>query len=133
MPAVEHWVFGYGSLMWRPGFAYVDRQAATLHGRRRAFCQARKAPRVPAPTTPSETPGSKPSRRRLSWALVRSASDSGVSGGQAAMIPLDPVKRSASRRKGTECVKGNSALLPPSRLTLKRCSSSEQTLGSLVE
>ena len=38
MPAVEHWVFGYGSLMWRPGFAYVDRQAATLHGRRRAFC-----------------------------------------------------------------------------------------------
>jgi cation transport protein ChaC len=32
------WVFGYGSLMWRPEFAYVDRQAATLHGRRRAFC-----------------------------------------------------------------------------------------------
>jgi cation transport protein ChaC len=34
----EHWVFGYGSLMWRPGFAYLERQAATLHGRRRAFC-----------------------------------------------------------------------------------------------
>ena len=32
------WVFGYGSLMWRPGFAYLDRQGATLHGRRRAFC-----------------------------------------------------------------------------------------------
>ena len=32
------WVFGYGSLMWRPGFAYVERQAAVLHGRRRAFC-----------------------------------------------------------------------------------------------
>ena len=24
--------------MWRPGFAYLERQAATLHGRRRAFC-----------------------------------------------------------------------------------------------
>jgi cation transport protein ChaC len=24
--------------MWRPEFAYVDRQPATLHGRRRAFC-----------------------------------------------------------------------------------------------
>lgn len=24
--------------MWRPGFEYVERQAATLHGRRRAFC-----------------------------------------------------------------------------------------------
>jgi cation transport protein ChaC len=36
--SAERWVFGYGSLMWRPGFAYVDRQPATLHGRRRAFC-----------------------------------------------------------------------------------------------
>ena len=34
----ERWVFGYGSLMWRPGFDYVERAAATLHGRRRAFC-----------------------------------------------------------------------------------------------
>ncbi|MDO9246750.1 MAG: gamma-glutamylcyclotransferase [Phenylobacterium sp.] len=36
--SVERWVFGYGSLMWRPGFAYVERQSATLHGPRRAFC-----------------------------------------------------------------------------------------------
>src|SRR4051812_49527619 len=34
----EHWVFGYGSLMWRPGFAFAERAAATLSGRRRAFC-----------------------------------------------------------------------------------------------
>lgn len=31
-------MFGYGSLMWRPGFAYVERRPAKLHGRRRAFC-----------------------------------------------------------------------------------------------
>ena len=31
-------MFGYGSLMWRPEFDYVERQAATLHGRHRAFC-----------------------------------------------------------------------------------------------
>jgi len=36
--ADERWVFGYGSLMWRPGFPYEERKAATLHGRRRAFC-----------------------------------------------------------------------------------------------
>ena len=36
--AYERWVFGYGSLMWRPGFDFVERAAATLHGRRRAFC-----------------------------------------------------------------------------------------------
>lgn len=34
----EHWVFGYGSLMWRPGFPYAERADATLYGRRRAFC-----------------------------------------------------------------------------------------------
>jgi cation transport protein ChaC len=32
------WVFGYGSLMWRPGFAFVDRRPALHQGRRRAFC-----------------------------------------------------------------------------------------------
>ena len=32
------WVFGYGSLMWRPGFAHVERRPAMLAGRRRAFC-----------------------------------------------------------------------------------------------
>ncbi|WP_316013867.1 gamma-glutamylcyclotransferase [Roseobacter sp. HKCCA0434] len=34
----EFWVFGYGSLMWNPGFAYQERQVATLHGYRRSFC-----------------------------------------------------------------------------------------------
>lgn len=32
------WVFGYGSLIWEPGFAYVDRQLARLHGWHRSFC-----------------------------------------------------------------------------------------------
>ena len=32
------WVFGYGSLMWNPGFAHIDRKAAGLEGYHRAFC-----------------------------------------------------------------------------------------------
>lgn len=32
------WVFGYGSLMWRPGFAYDDARPAALTGYRRCFC-----------------------------------------------------------------------------------------------
>ena len=36
--ASDRWVFGYGSLMWRPGFPFAERRKATLHGRRRAFC-----------------------------------------------------------------------------------------------
>ena len=38
LPPGEKWVFGYGSLMWRPGFPFVECQMARLHGRRRAFC-----------------------------------------------------------------------------------------------
>jgi cation transport protein ChaC len=34
----ELWVFGYGSLMWRPGFPFAERAPATLAGRHRAFC-----------------------------------------------------------------------------------------------
>lgn len=32
------WVFGYGSLIWNPGFAYSDAQIGTLPGFRRSFC-----------------------------------------------------------------------------------------------
>jgi cation transport protein ChaC len=32
------WIFGYGSLMWDPGFAYVEAQPALLQGYHRSFC-----------------------------------------------------------------------------------------------
>src|SRR5579863_4521013 len=32
------WVFGYGSLMWRPGFAFVERRPAIVRGYHRALC-----------------------------------------------------------------------------------------------
>jgi glutathione-specific gamma-glutamylcyclotransferase len=32
------WIFGYGSLMWRPGFAYLERVPARLVGLHRALC-----------------------------------------------------------------------------------------------
>lgn len=34
----DFWVFGYGSLMWRPGFAHVETRRARLQGYRRALC-----------------------------------------------------------------------------------------------
>ncbi len=32
------WVFGYGSLMWNPAFAFAERRSATLRGWHRRFC-----------------------------------------------------------------------------------------------
>jgi cation transport protein ChaC len=34
----EVWVFGFGSLIWNPGFSHVEERLATLHGWRRSFC-----------------------------------------------------------------------------------------------
>ncbi len=36
----EFWVFGYGSLMWNPGFPYRERSVAELSDHRRSFCLA---------------------------------------------------------------------------------------------
>ncbi|MGL4242728.1 MAG: gamma-glutamylcyclotransferase [Beijerinckiaceae bacterium] len=32
------WVFGYGSLMWNPGFPFAERHPATAHGVHRSLC-----------------------------------------------------------------------------------------------
>jgi glutathione-specific gamma-glutamylcyclotransferase len=32
------WIFGYGSLMWDPGFAFVEARPALLRGYHRSFC-----------------------------------------------------------------------------------------------
>lgn len=37
-PAPPTWIFGYGSLIWDPGFAWSDRRIARLDGFHRSFC-----------------------------------------------------------------------------------------------
>jgi len=38
LPTGDLWVFGYGSVMWRPGFDYMERRAGRLHGYHRSLC-----------------------------------------------------------------------------------------------
>jgi glutathione-specific gamma-glutamylcyclotransferase len=40
LPTVRSYVFGYGSLIWRPSFPFVSRQRAVVAGFRRSFRQA---------------------------------------------------------------------------------------------
>jgi len=37
--ATEHWVFGYGSLVWRPAFEHLEAVPARVHGFARRFWQ----------------------------------------------------------------------------------------------
>lgn len=51
LPHGDLWVFGYGSLMWAPGFRPTERSVAMLHGYHRALCilsnRHRGTPRKP--------------------------------------------------------------------------------------
>lgn len=38
IPGTDLWVFGYGSLMWNPGFPHLERHQAVLKGYHRRFC-----------------------------------------------------------------------------------------------
>src|SRR5580698_1220460 len=37
-PTGDLWVFGYGSLMWSPGFPFAEKVPARLFGWHRSFC-----------------------------------------------------------------------------------------------
>ncbi|MFV3127470.1 gamma-glutamylcyclotransferase [Niveispirillum sp. KHB5.9] len=37
-PGTDLWVFAYGSLMWNPGFDYVEKREGLLRGYHRGFC-----------------------------------------------------------------------------------------------
>jgi cation transport protein ChaC len=37
-PGEDLWVFGYGSLIWKPGFDYAEQRRARLYGFHRRFC-----------------------------------------------------------------------------------------------
>ena len=38
LPKGDLWVFGYGSLMWSPGFSYSQKARGRIHGYHRALC-----------------------------------------------------------------------------------------------
>lgn len=76
--ALPVWVFGYGSLIWRPGFEFVDSSPATVRGWKRRFWQGSHDHRG----TP-ESPG-----RVVT--LIQSAAD--TCGGMAYLIEPDVVK-----------------------------------------
>ncbi len=50
-PGKDFWVFGYGSLMWHPGFPHLEVRTALLRGYHRRFCvysiRYRGTPEIP--------------------------------------------------------------------------------------
>ena len=80
------WVFGYGSLIWRPGFDFVERAGARLHGFHRSLCIYSHVHRG----TP-ETPG-----------LVLGLDRGGICRGVAFRVPVDQAEETIDYLRARE-------------------------------
>ncbi len=91
------WVFGYGSLMWRPGFVPAERQRATLYGRQRALC-VRTVHHRGAPGRPGLVMGLKPGGACIGMAFRVGAGEAAAVADRLRERELDhyPVYRESS-------------------------------------
>ena len=65
----ESWIFGYGSLMWRPDFPYAEKAAARLRGWMRRFWQASPDHRG-VPDRPGRVVTLRRSARSSCWGMA---------------------------------------------------------------
>jgi len=79
LPSGSLWVFGYGSLLWHPGFPFLEAHGARLHGHHRALCvwswEYRGTPRRPGLVLGLDRGGSCPG---LAFRIAREQRDAAV-------------------------------------------------------
>ncbi|MEE8334142.1 MAG: gamma-glutamylcyclotransferase [Alphaproteobacteria bacterium] len=63
------WIFGYGSLIWRPDFSYAERKPATIAGWTRRFWQGSTDHRG-VPDAPGRVVTLVPSARAICWGMA---------------------------------------------------------------
>lgn len=74
VPTQDFWVFGYGSLIWNPGFPHKDAQIARVSGYHRRFCVESKVYRG-TPDNPGLVMGLLPGGQVVGRAFQVSAED----------------------------------------------------------
>ncbi|MDH3521156.1 MAG: gamma-glutamylcyclotransferase [Myxococcales bacterium] len=74
MQARARWIFGYGSLIWRPDFAYLEKRAACVRGLARRLWQGSPDHRG-APDAPGRVATLVPRRAARCWGVAYRVAD----------------------------------------------------------
>ena len=122
------WIFGYGSLVWRPGLDFSERRVGYVRGFRRVWCQGSTDHRG-TPERPGRTVTLEPAEGGEVWGAAYRLECDGDGGEAAALEYLDHREKQYDRRERLDVFGRDGSVVTPGALVYIGTPDCENYLG----